>query len=315
MLWFARRLALSLVLLWIVTSLVFFSIHMVPGDPAELLLSTEGGTANEAAVAAMRERLGLDKPLHVQYAEKMLALLHGDLGRSLIDNSPITEQLARRLPRTLELVGAAALIGVLIGVPAGVFAALRRGGSFDRIASAATGFAQSVPVFVKGTLMVLVFAQILRLVPAGGYVAFSEDPLRHVLLLLMPALSVAIGLSAVMFRMTRSSTLEVIPQDYVRTARAKGLPRQRIVMRHILRNALMPVLTVFALSVGTLLSGTVLVEFVFNWPGLSGMLVNAVYARDYPIVTAVILVTSALFIAINLAVDVIYAILDPRVRD
>jgi len=200
-------------------------------------------------------------------------------------------------------------------VPAGVFAALRRGGSFDRIASAATGFAQSVPVFVKGTLMVLVFAQILRLVPAGGYVAFSEDPLRHVLLLLMPALSVAIGLSAVMFRMTRSSTLEVIPQDYVRTARAKGLPRQRIVMRHILRNALMPVLTVFALSVGTLLSGTVLVEFVFNWPGLSGMLVNAVYARDYPIVTAVILVTSALFIAINLAVDVIYAILDPRVRD
>jgi len=315
MFWLVRRVAVSLILLWIVTSLVFLSIHMVPGDPAELLLSNEGQSANEAAVAEMRQRLGLDKPLHVQYLEKMAALARGDLGRSIVDGSSISDQLARRLPRTLELVAMASLLSILIGVPAGVFAALRRGGGFDRIGSAVTGITQSVPVFVKGTVMVLVFAQMLRWVPAGGYVALAEAPLRHLLLLFMPALSIAIGLSGVMFRITRSSTLEIIPQDYVRTARAKGLPRRRIVLRHILRNALMPVLTVFALSVGTLLGGTVLVEYVFNWPGLSGMLVNAVYARDYPIVVAVILVTSALFIFINLVVDVIYAVLDPRVRN
>ena len=315
MFWLMRRLLVSVLLLWMVVTIVFFAIYLVPGDPAELLLSGgDGGSASAEAVAALRARLGLDLPLWQQYLNKMGALLRLDLGTSLSTNQPVLAEIATRLPRTLELIAAAAVISLAIGVPAGAFAALRRGGAFDRVASFLTGFAQSVPVFVLGTLFVLVFAQTLRLVPAGGYVAFADDPLRHVILMLMPATSIAIGLSATVFRISRASVLEVIPQDYVRTARAKGLAPSRITTRHILRNALMPVVTVFALSLGALLSGTVLIEFVFNWPGLSGLLVRAVYARDYPMVTGILSVTAALFILINLCVDILYTILDPRVR-
>lgn len=314
MFWFIRRLLLSIVLLWLVFTVVFLSIYMVPGDPVQLLLSGDAGASDPAAVEALRSKLGLDRPIYIQYFDRLLALFRLDLGNSLVSNAPIISDIASRLPRTLELIAAAAVISLLVGLPAGVMAALRRGRAFDQIASSITGFAQSIPVFVIGTLLILVMAQMLRLVPAGGYVEFAEDPVRHMILLLMPALAIAVGLAATVFRITRSSVLEVIPLDYVRTARAKGISRNRVTTRHILRNALMPVITVFALSLGSLLSGTLLVEFVFNWPGLSSMLIRAVNARDYTSVTGVLLVTAALFILINLAVDVIYAVLDPRVR-
>lgn len=314
MFWFIRRLLLSIVLLWLVFTVVFLSIYMVPGDPVQLLLSGDAGAADNAAVEALRAKLGLDRPIYIQYADRLLGLFRLDLGNSLVSNAPIINDIASRLPRTLELIAAAAVISLLIGLPAGVMAALRRGRAFDRAASSVTGFAQSVPVFVIGTLLVLVMAQMLRLVPAGGYIEFTEDPVRHMILLLMPATAISVGLAATVFRITRSSVLEVIPLDYVRTARAKGISRNRVTTRHILRNALMPVVTVFALSLGSLLSGTLLVEFVFNWPGLSSMLIRAVNARDYTSVTGVLLVTAALFILINLVVDIIYAVLDPRVR-
>jgi len=314
MFWFIRRLLLSIVLLWLVFTVVFLSIYMVPGDPVQLLLSGDAGAADNAAVEALRVKLGLDRPIYIQYADRLLGLFRLDLGNSLVSNAPIINDIASRLPRTLELIAAAAVISLLIGLPAGVMAALRRGRAFDRAASSVTGFAQSVPVFVIGTLLVLVMAQMLRLVPAGGYIEFTEDPVRHMILLLMPATAISVGLAATVFRITRSSVLEVIPLDYVRTARAKGISRNRVTTRHILRNALMPVVTVFALSLGSLLSGTLLVEFVFNWPGLSSMLIRAVNARDYTSVTGVLLVTAALFILINLVVDIIYAVLDPRVR-
>ena len=314
MFWFIRRLMLSIVLLWLVFTVVFLSIYMVPGDPVQLLLSSDAGSADTAAVEALRTKLGLDRPIYVQYFDRLLGLFRLDLGVSLVSNAPIIADIATRLPRTLELIAAAAVLSLLVGLPAGVAAALRRGRTFDRIALSVTGFAQSVPVFVIGTLLVLVLAQMLRLVPAGGFIEFSEDPGRHMILLMMPALAISVGLAATVFRITRSSVLEVIPLDYVRTARAKGISRNRVTTRHILRNALMPVVTVFALSLGSLLSGTLLVEFVFNWPGLSSMLIRAVHARDYTTVTGVLLVTSALFILINLVVDIIYAVLDPRVR-
>lgn len=314
MAWLARRILLSLVLLWVVTSLVFLSIHMVPGDPAELLLSAEGGTPDKAAITQLRKDLGLDRPVLSQYLDRMGGLLGLDLGRSMTDDSPVATEIAKRLPRTLELVAAAALLSLLIGIPAGILGALRQGGVFDRLALAASGVAQGIPVFVAGTLMVLVFAQILKWVPAGGFTPFTVDPGRHLLLLMMPASAIALGLSAITFRIVRASVLDVLPLDYVRTARAKGLPQGRIIRRHILRNALMPVITVFALNLGGLFGGTVLVEYVFNWPGLSGMLVSAVNARDYPSVTAVILVISALFIGLNLIVDLLYGLADPRVR-
>ena len=312
--WFVKRLGISVLLVWLVATIVFLAIYLVPGDPAELLLSQGGAAPDPAIVEDLRDQLGLNRPVLEQYLHSMAGLLQGDLGYSMMDGAPIAGEIATRLPRTLELIGAAALISVLVGVSTGTLAAVGAGGAFDRIASALAGLGLAVPVFVIGTLAVLVFAQSLRLVPAGGFVPFTQDPAQHLTLLLMPAGTIAVGLSATMFRVTRSAVLEVTLRDYVRTAWAKGLSFRRILTRHILRNALIPVVTVLALNLGTLLGGTVLVEYVFNWPGLSGLLVDAVNGRDYPAVVGVVLVISILFVTLNFVVDVLYAVLDPRVR-
>ncbi|MGF7207298.1 peptide/nickel transport system permease protein [Skermanella aerolata] len=312
--WFVKRLGISVLLVWLVATIVFLAIYLVPGDPAELLLSQGGAAPDPAIVEDLRDQLGLNRPVLEQYLHSMAGLLRGDLGYSMMDGAPIAGEIATRLPRTLELIGAAALISVLVGVSTGTLAAVGAGGAFDRIASALAGLGLAVPVFVVGTVAILVFAQSLRLVPAGGFVPFAQDPAQHLTLLLMPAGTIAVGLSATMFRVTRSAVLEVTLRDYVRTARAKGLSFRRILTRHILRNALIPVVTVLALNLGTLLGGTVLVEYVFNWPGLSGLLVDAVNGRDYPAVVGVVLVISILFVTLNFVVDVLYAVLDPRVR-
>ncbi|HWK45459.1 MAG TPA: ABC transporter permease [Stellaceae bacterium] len=314
MIWALKRVGISLVLVWIVATIVFLAIHLVPGDPAELLLSQGGVAADPGAVAELRGQLGLDRPILVQYGQSMAGLLRGDLGRSMQDDSPVADAITRRLPRTLELIGAGAILALLVGMPAGTLAAIRRGGVFDRTASWLAALALAVPVFVTGTLLVLVFAQSLRWVAAGGYVALAEDPARHLSLLAMPSLTIGLGLAAVVFRMARAAVLDVAGRDYVRTARAKGLRPRHILTRHVVRNALMPVVTVVALHLGSLLGGTVLVEYVFNWPGLSGLLVDAVSARDYPSVVGIILVISVLFVGLNLLVDLLYGVLDPRVR-
>jgi peptide/nickel transport system permease protein len=314
MAWLIRRVGISLILVWVVATVVFLAIHLVPGDPAEMLLTQGGASPDPATVADLREQLGLNKPLWQQYAENMLRLLHADLGKSMQDDSPVVEEIGRRLPRTLELIAAAGVFSVIIGIPLGTLAATRRDGAFDRAVSGLAGLSQAVPVFVIGTLMVMLFAQMLRWVPAGGYVPLAQNPAQHFLLLTMPALTIAAGLSAAVFRMTRAAVLEVMLRDYVRTARAKGLAPWRVFLLHVVRTALMPVVTVLALQLGTLLGGTVLVEYVFNWPGLSGLLVSAVNARDYPEVVGIVLVISVLFVALNLAVDLLYGLLDPRVR-
>jgi peptide/nickel transport system permease protein len=295
------RIAVALWLIWAVATLVFLVIHLVPGDPAELLLAQGGVAPDPAAVAELREKLGLDQPTHVQYLSYVLGLLKGDLGSSLLDDHSVAGEIALRLPRTLELIVAAGLMATLFGLPLGTVAALRAGGLADRVLATAAGLGLAVPVFVVGTIAVLVFAQKLRLVPAGGFVPFSRDPARHLLLLLMPAGTLAVGLGAVVFRMTRTSVLE-------------GLTPRRIVLHHVVRNALVPVVTVLALHLGSLLGGTVLVEFVFNWPGLSGTLVRAVEQRDYPEVVGIVLVISVVLVTLNLVVDLLYAVIDPRVR-
>ncbi|CAH0263885.1 ABC transporter permease [Roseomonas sp. CECT 9278] len=310
----ARRLLVSLGLVWVVASLVFLVIHLIPGDPAELLLSQGGIAPDPAAVEELRERLGLNAPLWAQYLSYMGGLLRGDFGLSLQDEHPIAEEIALRLPRTLELVGMAGLLATLFGVPLGIAAALRAGGALDRVLSAWAGFALSVPVFVVGTLAVLLLAQQLKLVSAGGYVPLARDPGRHLALLMMPATTIAVGLGAVVFRVMRSSVLEVLEREHVRAAQARGLAPGAIIRRHVLRNALTPVVTVVALHLGALLGGTVLVEFVFNWPGLSGYLVRAVEARDYPEVLGIVLVISIIFVLLNFLVDLLYAVIDPRVR-
>ncbi|TDT93495.1 MULTISPECIES: ABC transporter permease [Azorhizobium] len=309
-----RRTLIAIGLVWLVGSLVFLVIHLIPGDPAELLLSQGGVAPDPGAVAELRERLGLDLPLYTQYLKYWSGLLHGDFGSSLQDEHPVASEIALRLPRTLELIGAAALMALAVGLPLGTAAALKTGGRLDRVASVVSGLALSVPVFVVGTLAILVFAQKLGWASAGGYVPLAQNPLRHFGLLLMPAGTIAVGLGAVVFRVTRSSVLEVLGRDHVRAAQARGVPAGTIIRRHVLRNALSPVLTVVALHLGSLLGGTVLVEYVFNWPGLSGYLVRSVEARDYPEVLGIVLAISILFVFLNLVVDLLYAALDPRVR-
>jgi peptide/nickel transport system permease protein len=308
------RLATSLALALAVATIVFLTLHLVPGDPAELLLSTGGITPDPAAVAELRERLGLDRPLHQQYLAFLDGLARGDLGRSLVDDHPVAAEIALRLPRTLELIAAGALIGLLIGVPAGVHAAVHAGGFFDRAMSGITALLLAIPVFVLGTLLILLLAQTWKLMPAGGFTPFSRSPGEHLLLLALPALVIGKGLVAVIFRMTRASALDVLSRDHVRTARAKGLTQRRVLINHVLRNAFGPVLTVLGLHMGALLGGTVLVEYVFNWPGLSTPLIRAVEGRDYPMVVGIVLTISGLFLLINLATDLLQALLDPRVR-
>ena len=300
--------------MWVVATLIFLLLRIVPGDPAEILLSSGGVAPPKAAVAALRERLGLERPLHVQYLAFLRDLARGQLGTSLVDEHAVVDEVTRRLPRTLELIAAAAVLAVLIGMPLGVLAALHRDRPIDRVLSAMASVNLSMPVFVVGTLMILVFAQTLRWMPAGGFVELRQDPGRHVLNLLMPALTIAVGLSTVIFRMLRATVLDTLERDWVRTARAKGLAPAQVLRRHVVRNALGPVLTVLGLHVGTLLGGTVLVEYVFNWPGLSGFLVRAVEQRDYPEVQGIVLVICVLFVLLNLLVDLGYAVLDPRVR-
>jgi peptide/nickel transport system permease protein len=250
----------------------------------------------------------------VQYVQNFRDLLHGDLGQSLQDQTSVADEIARRLPRTLELIAAAAIVALVLGLPTGLFAALWPGGAFDRVLSWLAAAGLAIPVFVVGTLLVLVFAQRLHWVSAGGYVPLWPSPGRHFALLAMPAGTIALGLFATVFRMTRAAVLDVSMRDYVRTAQSKGVRRPRILLSHVLRNALMPVVTVLALNLGTLLGGTVLVEYVFNYPGLSGLLVDAVNARDYPEVEGVVLVISILFVTLNLLMDLLYGVLDPRVR-
>jgi peptide/nickel transport system permease protein len=311
--WLAHRILVVLMLAWIVATIVFMALHMVPGDPAELLLSTGGISPDPAAVAELREKLGLDKPILIQYGAFLAGLLRGDLGTSLVDDYPVLHEIGLRLPRTLELIFAGTVLAIVIGVPAGVYAALHRGGKFDRFASGVTALLLAIPVFVVGTLLVLLFAQTLRLMPAGGFTPFAQDPALHLKLLALPAVAIGKGLAAVLFRMTRAAMLDALANDYVRTARAKGLASGRILVVHVLRNALNPVITVLGLQMGTLLGGTVLVEYVFNWPGLSTPLLRAVEARDYPMVVGIVLTISVMFLLINLIVELIHAALDPRI--
>ncbi len=314
MVWALKRIGVSFLLIWVVASIVFLAIRFVPGDPAELLLAQGGVAPDPATVAALHHQLGLDRPLGVQYVDSLRGLLHGNLGQSLQDQTPVAEEVLQRLPRTLELIAVAMLIALVTWLPAGLLAALRRGGVFDRLASGLAALGLSVPIFVVGTAMVLVFAQHLRWVPAGGYEPLARNPVRHFELLAMPAITIAVGLFATVFRMTRVAVLDVAMRDFVRTARAKGVARWRILTHHVLRNALIPVVTIVALNFGSLLGGTVLVEYVFTYPGLSGLLVDAVNARDYPVVQGIVLVISILFVSLNVAVDLLYGLLDPRVR-
>ena len=309
-----RRILTALTMLLVVGTVVFSLLQIVPGDPAELLLTAGGGSATPEAIANLRVQMGLDRPMLQQYLTFVADTARFDFGTSIIDKAPIAEAIGLRLPRTIELIAAATLVALGVAIPAGTFAALYAGGRFDVIASVITALLTSVPVFVSGTLFIYLFAQVLGWLPAGGYVSPEVSLSGHLKALILPAISVALNLGAIIFRMTRGSVLEMRGHDWVRTGIAKGLTHGRVVRRHILRNSLGPVITVVGLQLGILVGSTVLVEFVYNWPGLSGLLVNAVGQRDYPTVRAIILTVAGIFIAINLVIEILYSILDPRIR-
>ena len=299
----ALRLALALPALWLVLTLVFLLIHIVPGDPVQQMLG-EGARAED--LQQLRHALGLDQPLHVQYGKYLSGLARGDWGQSFRFQLPVLQVVRQRYPATLELACVSLLVCVAIGIPAGVLAAHRRGRAADRAVGVFTLFGLSVPNFALGPVLVLIFSIQLGLFPVSG-----RGSLLH---LVLPALTLGAALAAILTRMVRTAMMEELSSDYVRTARAKGLPESAVLFRHAFRNALIPIVTILGLQFGTLLAGTIVTESIFAWPGVGRLAVQAIQARDYPLLQGCILFIALSYIVVNLLTDVVYALVDPRVR-
>lgn len=299
----AIRLARALLTLGMVVTFAFVVLR-ASGDPARAMLSPE---TPAAAVEAFRKAWGLDAPVWVQYARYVLAIVHGDLGQSMRDGRAAITVVAERIPVTLMLTGPALALNLLLGIPAGIYAALRRGSLADRLVMAVAVAGFTVPSFVLGLVLVLAFAVELPWFPSGG-----AGTLRQ---LVLPVVTLGLGGAAVLARFTRSAMLEVLGQSYIRTASAKGVPWRGVVTGHALPNAAIPVLTIVGFMVGNLIAGTVLVESVFSWPGVGSLLVVSVMSRDLAVVQCILLVVAAAMIVTNVAVDLLYGVLDPRLRD
>jgi peptide/nickel transport system permease protein len=299
----ARRLAQSALTLLGMSVLVFVVLRVLPGDPAKMLLP-EG--APEAAVEELNRRLGLREPLHVQYAIFLRDVFRGDFGQSFQYRAPALRVVLERLPATVDLTLAAMLLTVGGGVAIGVIAAVRAGTRYDYAGTVLAVLGQSLPNFWLGIMLILLFGVTLRWLPTSGFLGWWH--------LVLPALTLAAYPTALVARLTRSSLLEILTQDYVRTGRAKGLAERVVVLRHALRNATIPVLTVIGLQIGTLLGGAVITESVFAWPGIGKLVVDAIFFRDFPVVQTVLILSASIFVGINLLVDLAYTVIDPRIR-
>lgn len=303
---------LSLVPILFGTSLIaFLLVRLVPGDPATALLGLE---ASPEAIAALRLRLALDEPLHVQYLAWIGGVLTGDLGRSIQGNRDVLQLILAALVPTALLSGIALLISLLIAIPSGVIAATRRDSPSDYAVSFAALCGLSMPSFWLGILLILGLSIAVPIFPSSGYVSPAVDPLGFLRHVTLPALTLGAALAAATMRMTRATMLEVLRADYVRTARAKGLTRSRVIWRHAFRNAQIPIVTLLGIQAGQVLGGVVVTETIFAWPGIGKLTVDAIFARDYAVVQGAVLFTAALFVIINLLTDLIYTTLDPRIR-
>jgi peptide/nickel transport system permease protein len=290
---------------------VFLGVRALPGDPA---LALAGEEADPATLAAVRADLGLDQPVLVQFWRFLTNLAHGDLGTSIRTGTPVTDLLAATLPVTVWLALYATVLAVIIGVAGGALAATYRGRWPEWLANAFSLGGLSVPHFWLGLLAILYLAVSLGAFPASGYVPMSQNPLRALYYLTLPAVILGTGLAAVVMRQTRSSMLETLSTDYVRTARAKGLPRGKVLRDYALRNSLIVVVTIIGLQLGGLISGAVVTERIFGLPGFGKLTLDSVFSRDYPVIQAVVVVVTAAYIVINLAVDVLYSVINPRIR-
>jgi peptide/nickel transport system permease protein len=301
--YFLQRFLMTLPALWLVLTLVFLMIHIVPGDPVEQMLG-EGAAPGE--IVQLRHALELDRPLPAQYGHYLWQLAHGDLGSSLKFQAPVRRIIFERYPATLQLAFLALLVCAAIAIPAGVLAAHRRGQAVDRAVGVFTLFGLAVPNFALGPLLILLFSIELGLLPVSGRGGFTYY--------ILPAATLGAALAAILTRMVRGSMLEELSSDYVRTARAKGLTTTAVLFRHAFRNALIPIITILGLQFGTLLAGTIVTETIFSWPGIGRLTVQAISSRDYPLLQGCILVIAVSYVMVNLLTDLLYTVIDPRVR-
>ena len=306
-----RRALESLVAVWLASIIVFVGVRSLPGDPA-IALSGEG--RDPAANAAVRVRYGLDQPIPVQYVRWATIALSGDLGTSIRTRNSVTEEILQRIPVTIELALLAGLVAMAIGVPLGVLAAVRRQSPVDYLAGSVGLLGLSIPTFWLGLVLILVFAIGLDVLPASGFVPFTEDPIENLRRMILPAIVLGVGFGAVLLRQLRSGMIGSLGSDYVRTARAKGLTERQVILGHALRNSLITVVTIIGLELGALISGSVVTESIFLIPGFGRLIIEAIQRRDYPVIQGVALVSAVAYITINFIVDVLYSILNPRVR-
>jgi peptide/nickel transport system permease protein len=309
-----RRVLLMIPILLGVSLVTFIIVRSIPGDPVRVLLGADARSTPEQ-IANIRRSYGLDQPLPVQYLRWLQHVVTGDLGQSLRTGRPLTQELGLRLPVTAQLAAFAAIIGMIPALLFGVLAALKRNTKLDWMTTLTALLGISVPNFFLATLLVLLFSFKLRWLPNVGYKPFFDDPLGNLQLMILPAISLGLPFMAIIMRFTRSAVLKVMGQEYVRVARAKGLRQSRVVVRHVLPNAGIPVLTVAGIQIAALLGGTVIVEQIFALPGVGRYIFEAISNRDYPVVQSVTLVMATIFVLVSLVVDVLYAVLDPRLRN
>lgn len=308
-----RRLLISIVLIFVVLTAIFFLIRLLPGDALLAMSGERPESMSPEQRAMMAHKLGLDRPVGVQYVDWITKVLKGDFGISLSSRRPVIRDILVRVPRTIELALGGLIVGVLIGIPIGVLSALYHNSFFDMATNSILTVLGTLPVYVTGIALILIFGLHLGWVPTGGYVEITDNLGEHLRLLILPSFTLGMWIGAVAARMTRTTMLEVLSEDYIRTAAAKGLPDKLILFRHALRNAMIPVVTTIGLQVGSLLGGAVLTETVFTWPGIGSALVSAVLRRDYPVIQGAVVITVTAFIFTNLFIDIIISFLDPRV--
>jgi peptide/nickel transport system permease protein len=307
----ARRLLLLVPILFLISAIVFFVFRIIPGDAVAIAM---GEGADNESTQAMRRRLGLDQPVYVQYVVWLRDALHGDLGFSLINRQSVSSLILEKLPATLQLTALSVLLALVIALPVGILSALRRGTWIDHVTRVCTLAGFCVPRYWLAVLLILFLGVHARWFPAAGYVPLSENPAQSLRHTVLPVLSIGLSLAAVQMRFLRSSMLDVLAQDYIRTAHAKGLQPRVVVLGHALKNTLIPFVTVVALELGNLIGGQVVVEQIFAWPGIGWLMIQAISQRDYAVVQGAVLVIGAGFVLINLMVDIAYAYLDPRIR-
>ncbi len=306
-----RRILFMFPVALLVSFLTFMMIHLVPGDPARVLL---GEYATPQSVAALDHQLGLDKPIPVQFVLWLWQALQGNLGQSIQLQQPVVQAIEQRLPVTVELGICSLLYSLILAIPLGIYASTHPNSIGDWLVNVFSLFSTAIPVFVLGLVLILFFAVDIRLFPPGGYTAFGDDPAGNIRDLILPMVTLGTGVVAVNMRQIRANMLEALGQDYIRTARAKGLPERRVAYVHALRNAFLPVLTLIGLQIGSILAGAFIVETIFLWPGIGQLTIMSILSKDYPVVQGVVLLSAFSYMVANLLIDICYAFLDQRIR-